>query len=69
MYAIDWSMRAAERARALAQQNGTDLVVSRDGVLEYVTPEALTAQTSVQAPPPNTAIAPEPRLWSPTVAI
>ena len=42
-------LRAAERARALAQQTGTAIVVSRNGVLEYVTPEALAAPTSVQA--------------------
>jgi len=42
-------LRAADRARALAQQTGTALVVSRNGVLEYVTPEALAAPTSVHS--------------------
>lgn len=46
-------LRAAERARALAQQTGTALVVSRNGVLEYVTPETLAAPTSVQSPTAN----------------
>ena len=43
-------LRAAERARALAQQTGTALVFSRDGVLEYLLPKALDAPNSLQSP-------------------
>ncbi len=42
--------RAAQRARALAQRTGTAVVVSRDGVIEYLTPQPATTAPSVQEP-------------------
>ena len=33
--------RAAQRARDIAQQTGTSLVVSRNGVLEYIKPDQM----------------------------
>jgi hypothetical protein len=38
-------LRAALRARELAMKTGTAIVVSRDGKLEYLTPEASPAET------------------------
>lgn len=38
--------RAARRARELATQTGTAIVVSRDGKLEYLAPETLSAEAS-----------------------
>lgn len=43
--------RAAQRARALAVQTGTALVVIRDGVLEHINPQPGTAGMQVQEPP------------------
>lgn len=42
--------RAAHRARELALQTGTKLVVSRDGMIEYLTPKPENPATSVQEP-------------------
>jgi hypothetical protein len=39
--------RAAQRARELARQTGTAIVVSHDGVLETVTLPAATAGTAI----------------------
>lgn len=40
--------RAAQRARELAAQTGTALVVSRDGVIELIHPEPEPASSHVQ---------------------
>lgn len=40
--------RAAQRARELAIQTGTAIVVSRDGVIEHIHPEPEAAVTHVQ---------------------
>jgi hypothetical protein len=37
--------RAAQRAHALAKTTGTAIVVSRNGVVEHLTPESLGALT------------------------
>ncbi len=50
-------LRAAQRARALARQTGTALVISRDGVLEQIEP---TAAPSPAAPEPSTPDDSEP---------
>lgn len=46
--------RAALRARDLAQKTGTALVISRDGVIEYLTPSPTNTDqnttANVQAP-------------------
>jgi hypothetical protein len=43
--------RAALRARELAMKTGTAIVVSRDGTLEYLAPEASPADAlNVQGP-------------------
>lgn len=42
--------RAAQRARELAAQTGTELIVSRQGVVERVAPRPQTAGHKVQAP-------------------
>jgi uncharacterized protein GlcG (DUF336 family) len=48
--------RAAERARELARSTGTQLVVNRNGVLEYLIPTDGTSALQVQeAPQPYTA--------------
>ena len=44
--------RAAQRARELAQQTGTAIVVSHDGIIEYLKPESENTATSVQEQPP-----------------
>jgi hypothetical protein len=41
-------LRAAQRARELAAKTGTELVVSRDGVIERIRPEPPTATSRVQ---------------------
>lgn len=42
-------LRAAQRARALAQATGTAIVVSRDGVIEYLSPTpANTASVAME---------------------
>lgn len=49
--------RAARRARELAAQTGTELVVSKNGVIERIKPQADTASYRVQevsAPYKNT---------------
>jgi hypothetical protein len=43
--------RAARRARELAAQTGTAIVVSRDGVIEYIRPRLETTGSPVQEPP------------------
>lgn len=43
--------RAAQRARELAAQTGTSLVVSHDGVIEHIHPQLEPAQPHVQEPP------------------
>ena len=45
-------LRAAQRARALALQTGTVIIVSRNGVVEQIDPAAEAAPLSVQAPVP-----------------
>lgn len=40
--------RAAQRARELAVQTGTVIIVSRDGVIEQINPKAESAPQSVQ---------------------
>jgi hypothetical protein len=42
--------RAAQRARELAMQTGTAIVVSRDGVIEYIRPRPETGKAPVQEP-------------------
>lgn len=46
--------RAAQRARDVAQSTGTALVVSRDGVIEYLVPSpantGMSTAASVQEP-------------------
>jgi hypothetical protein len=41
-------LRAAQRARALAIQTGTAIVVSRNGVIEHIRPEPDPASSPVQ---------------------
>jgi hypothetical protein len=43
--------RAAQRARALAAQTGTAIVVSRNGAIEQIHPHTPQAATHVQQPP------------------
>lgn len=43
--------RAARRARELAAQTGTAIVVSRDGVIEHIRPQQEATRSSVQEPP------------------
>lgn len=43
--------RAARRARELAAQTGTELVVSRNGVIERIRPQPDTASLRVQETP------------------
>lgn len=42
--------RAAQRARELAMQTGTAIVVSRNGVIEYIRPRSETGQAQVREP-------------------
>ena len=42
--------RAAQRAREVAQQTGTTVVISRDGVIEYLTPLLEGSAHTVQVP-------------------
>jgi len=44
--------RAARRARELAAQTGTAIVVSHDGVIEHIRPQQEAAGSLVQEPPP-----------------
>jgi hypothetical protein len=44
--------RAALRARELAAQTGTAIVISQDGVLKYIRSQQETAELLVQEPPP-----------------
>lgn len=44
--------RAARRARELATQTGTAIVVSRDGVIEHIRPEPETSGSAIQEPSP-----------------
>lgn len=43
--------RAALRARQIAVQTGTEIVVSRDGVIEHIRPQAAIATNIAQEPP------------------
>jgi hypothetical protein len=43
--------RAAQRARELAAQTGTELVVSRNGVIERIKPQPDAASPHVQETP------------------
>ncbi len=40
--------RAAQRARELARQTGTDLIVSRNGIIERIKPQQTSAQPQVR---------------------
>lgn len=42
--------RAAQRARELAVQTGTAIVVSQNGVIEHIRPQLETASPHVQEP-------------------
>lgn len=44
--------RAALRARAIAQQTGTTIVVSKNGVIEHLQPQSMQA-VGVQEPTPT----------------
>lgn len=44
-------LRAAQRARALAIQTGTTIVVCRNGVIEHIRPGPELASTQVREPP------------------
>ena len=43
--------RAAKRAREIAAQTGTSVVVSRNGVIEYLRPPATGVSMQAQEPP------------------
>ncbi|MBC7161461.1 hypothetical protein [Immundisolibacter sp.] len=43
-------LRAARRARELAAQTGTAIVVSHDGVIEYIRPQPETPSPHVAEP-------------------
>ncbi len=43
--------RAARRARELAAKTGTELIVSRGGVIERIKPQPDSADQQVQHPP------------------
>ncbi len=43
--------RAARRARELAAQTGTAIVVIRDGVIEHIRPQQEATELLVQEPP------------------
>lgn len=43
--------RAARRAREIAAQTGTAVVVSRNGVIEHIRPQAPTGSMPAQEPP------------------
>lgn len=43
-------LRAAQRARALAIQTGTAIVVCRNGVIEHIRPDSEPASSQVQEP-------------------
>ena len=40
--------RAAMRAREVARKTGTLLVISRDGIIEHIEPDALEFETWIQ---------------------
>lgn len=42
--------RAAQRARQIAEQTGTAIVISRDGILEYCQPKAESTTLIIQQP-------------------
>jgi hypothetical protein len=42
--------RAAQRAREVARQTGTRLVVVRQGKVEYVAPDSLSGEPGVREP-------------------
>ncbi len=44
-------VRAAQRARELARQTGTLIVISRDGVIKKIAPEPLAPAAGVQELP------------------
>lgn len=43
--------RAAQRARELAARTGTTLVISRQGVIEHLRPDAAASAQAVKEPP------------------
>ena len=43
-------LRAAQRARELAMSTGTAIVVCRNGVIEHIKPEAISAPQTLQQP-------------------
>ncbi len=43
-------LRAAQSARKLAAATGTRIVVSRDGVIEHITPQPSAAELTDQEP-------------------
>ena len=45
--------RAAHRARELARQTGTGLVVFRQGVVEQISPESLRGAPAAREPEPG----------------
>ena len=47
---FDLVLLAAQRAREIAQRTGTSLVVSRNGVIEYLDPSADSLTDEVQPP-------------------
>ena len=47
----DALLRAARRARELASQTGTELVITRNGIIEHVKP--LPSDMAVQEPSPR----------------
>jgi hypothetical protein len=44
--------RAAKRAREIAAQTGTNIVVSRHGVIEQISPETESTDAQVHEPTP-----------------
>ncbi len=44
--------RAAQRARELATRTGTELIVSRNGVIERIKPEAIEPALQIHEPRP-----------------
>lgn len=48
--------RAAQRARELAAQTGTAIIISRNGVVEYIVPGPTHVAPQGQEPPPAYAL-------------
>lgn len=53
-YSLAAMLRAAQRARELARQTGTAIVISRNGVLETVTMQAEAAGPAPAVQEPST---------------